>query len=118
MATRTKTTAKKASQKNVVKAPARKPTKRTVKTVNRADSMQSFHMAKSDKPFFTLQPDRQTVYWTILALCVLALGVWMVDINRRVLEMYDQIDRQNISNESLTDAEIKASKITTNNLCT
>ncbi len=107
MATRTKTTAKKASQKNVVKAPARKPTKRTVKTANRADSMQSFHMAKSDKPFFTLQPDRQTVYWTVLALCVLGLGVWMIDINQKVLDMYDHIDRQTISNDTLTAPEIK-----------
>lgn len=52
----------------------------------------SFRVAKPEQPFFTFRITRQTLYWLILSVAVLSLGVWMITINQRVQEIYDQID--------------------------
>lgn len=106
------------------KASSKKPTKKAVaskaKSVSRATSkkstvvrqrtvrsakMQSFKVAKADKPFFTFKPDLQTIYWGILAASVLILGLWVIDINDRVMRVYDQIDQTNTAS-SVVDEKI------------
>ena len=42
----------------------------------------------------------QTFYWAVLAILVLALGIWVVTINDKVQRIYDQIDA---SNAALTE---------------
>ncbi len=97
------------------KSPVKKTTARTKKaaaprkrattvrrTTTKSAAMQSFRVAKQSKPFFSLKPDIQTVYWTILAVCVLSLGLWVIDINNKVMRIYDQIDQDINIQDSLS----------------
>lgn len=54
--------------------------------------MRSFVLAKETPPFFTLRFTHQTFYWTVLSLLVLALGIWVVTLNVRVQQLYDQVE--------------------------
>lgn len=91
-------TAKKATKKPAVKrAPAKSTAKTSVKRVSKPSEQptKSFRVAPREENFFTLRVTRQTVYWSILAILVLVLGLWVVDINDRVQRIYDQIDTLN-----------------------
>lgn len=98
-------TAKKASKKTVTKkAPSRPAAKTTIKRVSRptkAPEMRSFAPAEPTEPFFTFRISHQTFYWLILAVIVLGLGVWVVDINDKVQRIYDQIDQTNSAINSM-----------------
>lgn len=84
------------------KTPPRKP-KTVVRRKNASSArMQSFRVAKSNKPFFSFKPDIQTVYWAILAISILLLGVWMLTINDRLQRLYDQVDRTNLEESNIT----------------
>ncbi len=91
-------TAKKSVKKATVK---RAPAKSTAKTsvthkVRKTDApVQSFRIARPADPFLTLRVTRQTIYWAALAIIVLALGLWVVDINDRVQRIYDEVDSLN-----------------------
>lgn len=52
----------------------------------------SFVRSKETQPFFVFRVTRQTLYWLILAVIVLALGVWVLVLNIRIQNIYDQID--------------------------
>lgn len=95
-------TAKKSAKKPATKkAPARSTSKTTVKRVAKpaaaakSEEMRSFAPARSTEPFFTFRISHQTLYWLLLAIVVLALGVWVVNINDKVQRIYDQIDQTN-----------------------
>ena len=96
-----KKTTKKASVK---RAPGKKATVQTsVRRVNNrasaSQNMRSFRLSKVQEPFLTFRITHQTVYWSILAILVLALGLWVVDINDRVQRIYDQVDSINRENK-------------------
>ena len=69
-------------------------------------SQRSFRRAPSED-FFTFRITHQTLYWTILAVIVLALGIWVIYINDRVQSIYDQIDH---ANSASTNLQYKVSK--------
>lgn len=96
MATTKKPAAKKPVKKTTAKPTAAKrapaKTRSTTVKVKKTQPMQSFRPAKSREPFLTVRITHQTVYWAILAIIVLALGLWVIDINDRVMTIYDQID--------------------------
>lgn len=96
MATTKKPAAKKPVKKTAAKSTAAKrapaKSRATSVRVKKAQPMQSFKPAKSSEPFLTVRITHQTVYWAILAIIVLALGLWVIDINDRVMTIYDQID--------------------------
>ena len=93
-------TAKKATTK---KAPARPAAKTRVKHISKpkAPAMQSFKPVAATEPFFTFRITRQTVYWSILSILVLALGIWVTNINMKVQEIYDSIDATNMQADAL-----------------
>jgi hypothetical protein len=66
--------------------------------------MRSFALAHQTEPFFTFRITHQTLYWSILAVMVLALGIWVMNINDKVQRMYDQIDVSNaaVANDIFT----------------
>lgn len=66
------------------KAPARKQT--TVRTVSAASTR------PAKRPFFSLRPNHETVYWLILTLAILALGAWVVNLADKVNQTYDQVE--------------------------
>lgn len=95
MATAKKTTKKQAPKK----APSRSNAKTTVRQVNvsksASSSMKSFVPSPTTEPFFTFRISHQTLYWLILAVIVIALGLWVMDINDKVQRIYDNIDATN-----------------------
>ena len=67
---------------------------------HKAPAMRSFAPSHPTEPFFTFRMTHQTFYWAVLAILVLALGIWVVTINDKVQRIYDQIDA---SNAALTE---------------
>ncbi len=103
-------TAKKTSKKlPAKKAPAKSNLKTTVRRVSASkpksstSSMKSFVPSRSSEPFFTFRISHQTLYWFILAVIVLALGIWVININDKVQRIYDEIDATNSLINSMPD---------------
>lgn len=97
-------TPKKSTRKSTVKRAPSKATNRTSVTrvvKSNTNTIQSFRVAKPEEPFFTFRVTHQTVYWAILSIIVLVLGLWVVDINDRVQHIYDQVDAINQSSEAI-----------------
>lgn len=90
--------------KPATKKPATKRT--TTKKVAKQPVMQSFKPAPDTEPFFTFRITHQTVYWFILSMLVLALGIWVTYLNIKVQHIYDQIDRSS----ALRDVPVITSK--------
>ena len=74
MATK-KRTAKKASSKRASKR-----------------ELRSFKVARSNRPFMSFQVTDQTVYWAVIGVLVIALGVWVTYLQVKINEIYDQVD--------------------------
>lgn len=72
-------------------APKKKKT--TKSSVKKAASMKSFTVMKDAPPFFSFKVTYQTFYWLTLSLLILALGIWVITLNMRVQQLYDQIDQ-------------------------
>lgn len=68
------------------------PAKAKRKSTKKAPAHRSFVPAKETQPFFVFKVTRQTLYWLILAVLVLALGAWVLVLNIRIQNIYDQID--------------------------
>lgn len=90
------TTKKAPTKKTVVKKPtAKSQSKKNVE-------LQSFRPSRNPQPFMTFRITRQTVYWLVFGIVVLALGAWVVHLNYKVQAIYDQIDANNLIIETLT----------------
>lgn len=101
MATK-KTAPKKAATKSAKRAPSKPASKTSVRRVKSQKSeVKSFRPAPLQEPFFTFRISHQTLYWTILAVIVLVLGIWVIDINMKVQEIYDQIDATNAAADAM-----------------
>jgi hypothetical protein len=53
----------------------------------------SFKRSPNPSPFLTLKFTHQTVYWLILCGLILALGIWVLVLNIKLLSVYDRIDK-------------------------
>ncbi len=101
----TRSTAKKtttkaaATKKPVVKrAPAKaKPTTKTTRVAAPVAPRSFRRHRTSSEAFFTFRITHQTLYWLVLAVIVLLLGVWVTSISIKVQDIYDQIDATNAS---------------------
>lgn len=49
-------------------------------------------LANEELPFFTFRITTQTVYWSIILILVLALGLWVISVNDKVQHIYDQME--------------------------
>ncbi|PID30254.1 hypothetical protein CR983_02920 [Candidatus Saccharibacteria bacterium] len=108
--TRAKSTAKRpaakaASARTKSTKPVRAASKPRTTTVRRKSAaksaeMQSFHLAEPDQDFLSFRPSIQTLYWSILALAIFSLGLWVLDLNLQVQELYNELDRVNLDGDS------------------
>lgn len=89
----------------VAKKPVKKRKVAAKKTVSKKSTMQSFKVSSSPTPFLTFALTRQSLYWAFLSVCVLAMGVWILMLNQKVNEIYDQIDLNNAVASSLVKVE-------------
>lgn len=98
-------TAKKPAKKPATKkAPAKSAARTTIKRSTKrpvAPVMRSFAPARTTEPFFTFRITHQTLYWLVLAMIVLALGVWVTVISVKVQQIYDQIDETNAATDAM-----------------
>ena len=102
MATAKKTAAKTTKKPVVKKAPSRPVAKTSVKRVaKKKNEVKSFAVSRPTEPFFTFRITHQTLYWLVLSLFVLALGLWVININDKVQRIYDEIDRTNAEERSI-----------------
>jgi len=53
----------------------------------------SFKKSERVEPFFTFRFTQQTLYWLILGLLVIGLGIWVMTLNMKVQAIYDQIEQ-------------------------
>lgn len=49
--------------------------------------------AAQQPSFFSFSPSIQSVYWIIIGLFVIALALWVMQLNAKVQRIYDQIDQ-------------------------
>lgn len=85
------TTTKKTAPKPK-KAAATKAKKTTSKTKSPAP-LQSFRLSQETQKFVSSNITRQTVYWTILAIFILVIGIYVVMIQLDILYLLEQIER-------------------------
>lgn len=84
------------------KAPAKKaPTKKTARVAAKKPSaskkpvaMKSFRLAPDVKPFVSVSLTRQTAYWTILLLFVIAMQLWILKIQMDIVTLTNGISMQ------------------------
>lgn len=70
--------------------------KKTTKASSKKTTpMKSFAVMKDAPPFFSFRITYQTFYWLTLSLLILALGIWVITLNVRVQQLYDQVDLSN-----------------------
>ena len=67
-------------------------TKKKSSTTHKQSGERSLARSSSDTPFFTFRITQQSIYWLILCLLVLALGVWVITLSVKVQQIYDQVD--------------------------
>jgi len=89
----TKTTKKAAPRKA---APSRK-NRTTTKTVTRSKKAtsadaRSLRLIKDSKPFMSGSFSRETAYWIILGVVVIAFTLWITELQSDINEIYDSID--------------------------
>ena len=73
-------------------ATAKKATKKKVvhKKANVA-KLASFKVAKEHTPFVSFKITDQTVYWSILLILILILGLWVLQIQINISDVLNQI---------------------------
>jgi len=98
MATK-KTTAKKPAKRTATrKTAATKSSGPKIVRLAKRPQIESFKLARPQSPFLTIAITRQTLYWGIIAIAVLVLGLWIIHLQNKVNEIYDAIDASNIEN--------------------
>jgi len=84
------TTKRKTPAKTVAKtAPKAKTTTRASKA--KAPAVQSFRISPSQQPFFTFKITKQTVYWILLLLVIVALQLWIIKLQLDIAVLSDSL---------------------------
>ena len=91
MATKAKKTIKKAAKKVARVAKVKRVFHRKPKVVE-----QSFQMSKERSPFITFRVTNQTIYWSTLAIYILVLSIWVLNIQLDTLEIINKINTGDI----------------------
>jgi hypothetical protein len=94
---------KKATQK---KAPAKRKSSTTHKKATKSVDYISFKVTPNKRPFITFELTRQTVYWGLIGAAILFLGTYVVYLQIKVSEIYDQVD-SNSSHIELTQQDLQ-----------
>ena len=95
-AARKSTTTRKPAVKSTAarKAPARQQT--TVRT-----GVKPAAARPHKRSFWSVTPNRETIYWLILVMTILALGAWVLNLTDQVNSMYDQVEETQTVNDTV-----------------
>ena len=81
-------TKKKVTKKVVTKRPA---TRARVASRPKNVAMKSFKLSKEKMPFISFKITDQTVYWSVLLILILGLGLWVVNLQISISNILDNI---------------------------
>ncbi len=76
-------------------------TKKKTSSAKKTTEPRSFRVSQPTGPFFSMQTSQQTVYWLILGVLVLGLGIWVTYLSMQVQQVYDRIDAINADDTSM-----------------
>jgi hypothetical protein len=96
-----KSTTKSASVK---RAPAKKATARPRSTsvrVSKKPQMQSFKLSPDVRPFVTLTPTVQTLYWTVIGILAIIFTTWLMSLQAQIHNIYDNVDTSTVRDGSM-----------------
>ncbi len=96
--TTTKSRTASATKKKAAPARSRAPKAASTSTrvrTKKAANVQSFRLAKQTTPFMTTSTSRETVYWLILGIVVIAFTAWIMKLQSDIQAIYDSIDTSN-----------------------
>ncbi len=65
--------------------------RKLAKKITRPVKTKPFHVAKETNPFLSLYVTRQTIYWSILAVYILVLSVWVLKIQVDTLDIINKL---------------------------
>lgn len=51
----------------------------------------TFKVSKDVKPFIQFNATYQTLYWTVLSVIILALGIWIVNTQIQIIDYIEHI---------------------------
>ncbi len=91
MATKVKKTVKKAAKKVTKLAKVKRVVRRKPRVVE-----QSFQIYKEQSPFVTFRITNQTIYWSALAIYILILSIWVLNIQMDTLDIINKINTGNV----------------------
>jgi len=74
--------------------------KRSTVETTPAHNIRSFRRSPEELPFFQFRITQQSVYWLILCLLILGLGIWVVTLSVKVQSLYDQIETSSMQTET------------------
>jgi hypothetical protein len=77
-------------------AAPRKTTSKKTKVV----APQSFRPYNDKTPFMTFKFTQQSIYWLILSVLVIALGAWVMYLNVKIQNLYDQVEINTALNQN------------------
>lgn len=60
----------------------------------------SFRIDNETTPFLTFRLTRQSLYWFVFSAAILGLGIWVLLLNIKIIQIYDQIQM----NDAVTDS--------------
>lgn len=87
MTTKKSTTLKKTTH---VKAAKTQPTSK--KSTKKVPAVKSLKLSKSQTPFMTLSPSRQSLYWLILGVVVICFTAWILKLQADIDSLYNSIE--------------------------
>lgn len=93
MATASKKPVKKSAPKKKA-APKKTAVKKTVVAKAAPRSKAVSFATKSDVKFMQARFSEQTVYWLIIGAAVIGLAIWVLSLQVKLDDIYDQIDAQ------------------------
>lgn len=76
---------KKPQAKRTTKTPAKK------RASKKNEEMKSFRVAKDQPPFKSFKVTKQTVYWSILLLVIIATQLWILKLQMDVVTLTDAL---------------------------
>ncbi|MDN5819287.1 MAG: hypothetical protein L0H36_00930 [bacterium] len=99
MATTKKTATKTTKRKPAARKPAVRTTARKKPASRKqVQEMRSLHVFKDQDNFISLRFTKQTLYWIIISVAVLSLGIWVAILNYQIQSIYDKIDASTAAN--------------------
>ncbi len=77
---------------NAKKTKAKKTTPKKITHKTHKKALKSFKVGKDSKPFMSFKVTDQTIYWSILLIMVLALSLWVLQIQINITDTINSIN--------------------------